>query len=111
MRAEVDVANRSRMAQLRGEAASFDAVDSGDEELRRDLTRQVLAPARLELKVGAPVILLNNIDDNLVIGSQGVVRAFADEADSECLGWEGGDEALSEGPGRPWDVVARGFRA
>ena len=43
-----------------GEAVSFDAVDSRDEELRRGL---------VELKVGAPVILHKNIDDKLVNGS------------------------------------------
>ena len=75
------------MAQVRGEGVSFDAVDSGNEELRRDL-------ARLQLKVGAPIILLKIIDDNLVNSSQGVVRVFADEADFEYLGGEGGDEAL-----------------
>ena len=57
----MEVANRSRMVQQRNEVVSFDTVDSGDNELQRDLARQVLAPAWLELKVGAPVILLQNM--------------------------------------------------
>lgn len=68
------------MANLPGETVSYTATDSGHPQLASFLKRDSPAPATLELKVGAAVLLLKNINDELVNGSQGVVVAFTDEA-------------------------------
>lgn len=78
-RAQVENSNNSRLRALPGEARSFAAADSGDQMVRDKLLQNMMAPPRLELKVGAQVMLIKNWDANLVNGSLGKVVAFSDE--------------------------------
>lgn len=80
-RAEVDNANYSRLKTLPGETMTYEASDGGvidNVELRRKLLDNFLAPKKLELKVGAQVMNIKNIDATLVNGSLGKVLAFLD---------------------------------
>ncbi|KAL1955408.1 hypothetical protein VTO42DRAFT_8564 [Malbranchea cinnamomea] len=82
-RTEVDNANAARMARLSGEVMTFTAVDSGsikDVPTRDKLLANCMAPPVIQLKKGAQVMLIKNMDDTLVNGSLGKVVAFMDEA-------------------------------
>ena len=81
-----DALNRERLRGLPGTVATFDAVDTGEQYFKDQLNKNSSAPARLELKVGAKVILLKNIaiDGGLVNGSRGTVVGFSQvSADAE----------------------------
>lgn len=74
--------NAYKMRSLQGKSYTFKAVDTGTErdEARRDkLLSNCMAPPVLELKKGAQVMLIKNIDENLVNGSLGKVIAFMNE--------------------------------
>ncbi|OAD01720.1 hypothetical protein MUCCIDRAFT_163688 [Mucor lusitanicus CBS 277.49] len=72
LRHEVDSSNKRRLVELRGEQIEFNAFDDGDS---RKL-QQCIAPAKLQLKLHAQVMLLKNMDGELVNGSLGVVVGF-----------------------------------
>ncbi|KAL1961677.1 hypothetical protein VTN77DRAFT_1315 [Rasamsonia byssochlamydoides] len=81
-RAEVDNANSLRMSRLSGEVMTFHAVDSGsiqDTQIRDKLLANCMAPPVIQLKKGAQVMLIKNMEDTLVNGSLGRVVAFMDE--------------------------------
>jgi hypothetical protein len=78
----VDVAqeNGAELARLPGELIRYTARDTCKfEQYREQLDKFCNAPAQLELKVGAQVMLLKNLSvtDGLVNGSQGVVTSFS----------------------------------
>ncbi|SMN18732.1 similar to Saccharomyces cerevisiae YML061C PIF1 DNA helicase [Maudiozyma saulgeensis] len=80
-RNEVDRANNLRLNKLPGEVHFFKATDAGnlkDDELRDKLLQNFLAPKELQLKVGAQVMMIKNIDATLVNGSLGKVLDFMD---------------------------------
>lgn len=80
-RHEVDLANTMRMKNLSGEGFVFEARDGGtiqDKAQRDRLLSNCMAPPKLELKKGAQVMLIKNIDETLVNGSLGMVMAFMD---------------------------------
>ncbi|XDT22684.1 PIF1-like helicase [Nakaseomyces glabratus] len=80
-RAEVDRANRSRLNKLPGQAFCYNAIDGGtleDQEMKDRLLQNFLAPKQLQLKIGAQVMMIKNIDAQLVNGSLGKVIAFMD---------------------------------
>ncbi|KAJ6037123.1 ATP-dependent DNA helicase PIF1 [Penicillium herquei] len=82
-RYEVENANSARMARLSGEMMTFTAVDSGtiqDQQYREKLLSNCMAPQVINLKKGAQVMLIKNMEDSLVNGSIGRVVAFMDEA-------------------------------
>ena len=82
-RGEVDAANNNRMRQLHGSTVTYEARDGGsvaDKEQRDRMLANCMAPENLELKKGAQVMLIKNIDDMLVNGSLGRVRGFMNEA-------------------------------
>lgn len=61
---------------------TFNAVDSGtiqDPQYREKLLANCMAPPTIELKKGAQVMLIKNMEDTLVNGSIGRVVAFMDE--------------------------------
>lgn len=71
---------------LRGELRTFDARDGGsilDITQRTKLLSNCMAPERIDLKKGAQVMLIKNIDEQLVNGSLGRVVAFMNEATFE----------------------------
>ncbi|KAJ5497090.1 DNA helicase PIF1 ATP-dependent [Penicillium fimorum] len=81
-RAEVDGANSARMGRLSGEVLRFNAVDSGtiqDPQHRDRLLSNCMAPPMIQLKKGAQVMLIKNMEDSLVNGSIGKVVAFMSE--------------------------------
>lgn len=80
-REEVENANQNRMRKLSGQIMTFNAIDSGVAEpnTRKSLLNNMIAPEVLELKKGAQVMLIKNIDGQLVNGSLGIVQSFMDE--------------------------------
>lgn len=82
-RYEVERANQSRLRNLPGKPYRYDAGDSGDPNIRDKLLQNMMAPKTLELKVGAQVMLIKNMDDTLVNGSLGKVTRFMSEASFE----------------------------
>lgn len=78
-RAQVEASNEKRLRDLPGKAYRYEAMDSGDPAIRDKLLVNMMAPKALELKVGAQVMLIKNLDESLVNGSLGKVIAFSDE--------------------------------
>lgn len=74
----VDDYNRERLAQLKGESKTYRARDSGSEYATDYFNKNCPAAEVIELKVGAQVMLLSNLDlkRGLCNGSLGVVKAF-----------------------------------
>jgi len=82
-RNEVDRANGSRMRNLVGEVKVYQAKDGGlvtDEKYRDKLLQNCMAPKEIQLKKGAQVMLIKNMDETLVNGSLGKVIGFMSEA-------------------------------
>lgn len=80
-RNEVDRANNSRLNRLPGKANIYQAIDGGileDKEMKERLLQNFLAPKQLQLKIGAQVMMIKNIDATLVNGSLGKVIDFID---------------------------------
>lgn len=75
--ADAAAINETKLRRLDGETRVFNATDS-DASAAKQLDGQVPAPARLELKVGAQVMLLKNINvaEGLVNGARGVVVRY-----------------------------------
>jgi ATP-dependent DNA helicase PIF1 len=70
------------MRDLHGKTYKFEARDTGtitDEATREKLLANMMAPKVIELKKGAQVMLIKNMDDGLVNGSLGKVIAFMNE--------------------------------
>jgi len=66
----------------------FPAVDSGtikDEGMRDKLLANMMAPKMIELKTGAQVMLIKNMDDTLVNGSLGSIVGFMSEAQFDLM--------------------------
>lgn len=81
-RSEVDRANTSRMGKLHGNVFTFDARDGGtitDKAQRDRLLQSCMVPEQVQLKKGAQVMLVKNMDDTLVNGSLGKVIGFMTE--------------------------------
>lgn len=74
---DANVINESRLERLPSETKLFEAQDS-DLASAKQLDSQVLAPGKLELKIGAQIMLLKNINvaDGLVNGARGIVKEF-----------------------------------
>ncbi|THV05562.1 hypothetical protein K435DRAFT_790078 [Dendrothele bispora CBS 962.96] len=78
-REEVDRSNGTRLLQLKDEAdVMYKAVDSGavEGEQRERLLSNFMAPKVLNLRLGAQVMLIKNVDENLVNGSTGRIVEF-----------------------------------
>jgi len=76
-RADVDMINQTELKRLEGKTYVFRARDVGPLKLRKQL-ENCSAPRELSLKVGALVVLTQNLDfeRGLVNGSQGKVLCF-----------------------------------
>ena len=59
----------------------YEALDTGEPALREKLLQNMMAPKMLELRVGAQVMLIKNMDDSLVNGSLGTVEKFMTETE------------------------------
>ena len=74
------------MRNLHGKSFKYEAVDSGtitDMSMRDKLLSSMMAPKFIELKKGAQVMLIKNMDEGLVNGSLGKVIAFMTETNFE----------------------------
>lgn len=78
-RAQVDGSNERRLRELPGAPIRYDAIDTGDVNIREKLLANMMAPKSIELKVNSQVMLIKNLDGSLVNGSLGTVIAFSDE--------------------------------
>lgn len=90
-RMEVDASNQRRLRDLGGKPYRFEAVDSGDPNIRDRLLQNMMCPRSLELKVGAQVMLIKNVDEQLVNGTIGKVKRFETQ-----LEWEIGGGAADD---------------
>ena len=70
---DVDYANMCALDNMPGEEVIFDAYDTGDKKI---LNKELIASEKLALKVGAPVMFIYNINDNVKNGVQGTVVSF-----------------------------------
>ncbi|XP_075280839.1 ATP-dependent DNA helicase PIF1 [Opisthocomus hoazin] len=77
---DVEVTNERRLQQLSGEVHAFEALDS-DPMLVKLIDAQCPVGGRVELKLGAQVMLAKNLDvsQGLVNGARGVVVGFESE--------------------------------
>ncbi|OXB54052.1 hypothetical protein ASZ78_001292 [Callipepla squamata] len=77
---DVELTNERRLQQLSGEPHTFEALDS-DPMLLKLIDAQCPVGGRVELKVGAQVMLAKNLDvsQGLVNGARGVVVGFETE--------------------------------
>lgn len=77
--ADVDGENAKKLAELPGDTWTREAQDSGQEGPLATLQKNCLAPATLNLKIGAQVMLLWNIDplNDLANGSLGKITGFS----------------------------------
>lgn len=74
---DVDEINQQHLDALDGKIKTYNMIVDGDQYLRETLKKNILAPERLELKVGAEVMFVaNNFDDGFFNGSRGVVNKF-----------------------------------
>ena len=86
------------MRDLHGSAHRFEAIDSGsitDLNIREKLLANMMAPKVIELKKGAQVMLIKNMDDGLVNGSLGKVIAFMSQSTFEI--YEKNPDIFDEG--------------
>ncbi|KAK2543320.1 Pif1 [Columba livia] len=77
---DVEITNERRLQQLSGEVHAFEALDS-DPMLVKLIDAQCPVSGRVELKLGAQVMLAKNLDvsQGLVNGARGVVVGFESE--------------------------------
>lgn len=83
LRQQVEEANRRRMVILHGDVRTYEAKDGGtmtDKAQRDRLLQNCMAPEAIQLKKGAQVMLIKNMDETLVNGSLGRVIGFMNEA-------------------------------
>ncbi|KAF7310006.1 ATP-dependent DNA helicase PIF1 [Mycena indigotica] len=82
-REDVHQSNNSRMTRLNTEVRNFKSSDGGsvtDPTARGRLLSNFMAEENLQLREGAQVMLIKNMDEQLVNGSMGIVLRFADPA-------------------------------
>ncbi|XP_074453630.1 ATP-dependent DNA helicase PIF1 [Larus michahellis] len=77
---DVEITNERRLQQLPGDVHTFEALDS-DPMLVKLIDAQCPVGGRIELKLGAQVMLAKNLDvsQGLVNGARGVVAGFESE--------------------------------
>ena len=80
--------NVRELAKLPGKVQSFNAIDTGINERYKAQLKYCAAPEQLDLKVGAAVLLLKNLDytSGLVNGSRGIVENLEEISTPKCDG-------------------------
>lgn len=99
-RNEVEKANASKMSQLVGDVRTFEARDGGtivDKTQRDKLLSNCMAPETIQLKKGAQVMLIKNIDESLVNGSLGKVIGFMSETTFDAYHENDGEFSSTQG--------------
>lgn len=80
--AKVNEINELELKKLKGNPQTFIAQTDGDEALVTTLTKQVLAPEELSLKVGAKVMFIkNNAQEDYYNGTMGEIIKFVNATD------------------------------
>ncbi|KAK8117436.1 uncharacterized protein PG998_005717 [Apiospora kogelbergensis] len=97
-RQEVERSNEQRLRSLPGQTQRYDSTDTGHPDIRDRLLENMMAPKAIELRKGAQVMLIKNLDETLVNGSLGKVKGFMCEAVFERSKF---DETGSEDEGNP----------
>ena len=82
---DVDYTNMSILDALPGEEFMFEAFDKGD---KKQLNKGLIASEKLALKVGAQVMFIYNINDNIKNGVQGTVTSFLNGLPVVCTASE-----------------------
>lgn len=95
-RTEVERSNLRRLNALSGKPYRFDSADSGDPKIKDKLLQNMMAPRTIDLKVGAQVMLIKNLDDQLCNGTIGKVKAFVTKDEWTLSG--GGDGTTEDEP-------------
>lgn len=74
---DANTINESRLQKLEGESKIYQAEDNDASSIKQ-LDSQVPAPGRLQLKIGAQVMLLKNVNitNGLVNGARGIIVSF-----------------------------------
>lgn len=76
---DVDRLNTDKLAQINSESEFYLMQSSGDTDKVATMKKNVLAPEKLELKIGAEVMFVaNNLDEGFVNGTRGRVVQFGD---------------------------------
>ena len=77
---DANTINESKLNALPGESKTFEAQDS-NKYLSAQLDQQTSVLGKLELKIGAQVMLLKNVNisEGLVNGARGIVTEFRDD--------------------------------
>ena len=86
----VDQYNTSALAQLSDtQSITYKAIDEAQDVYLKQLQKICQAPAVLPLKVGAQVLLMNNlsVEMGLVNGSRGVVDSFMKDKEVRSHTW------------------------
>ena len=93
MNVDVDRINTERLSRLEGDTLSYQATTTGSANYVENLSRSVLAPTVLELKLGALVMAVRN-DPNrrYANGSIGQVTAFEPGTDYPVVQFRSGRE-------------------
>jgi ATP-dependent DNA helicase PIF1 len=95
-RAQVESSNNGRLRNLPGKSNRYDAIDSGDPNIRDKLLANMMAPKSIELKIDSQVMLIKNLDASLVNGSLGRVIAFSDERTFDMTNTDEYDSAMDD---------------
>lgn len=75
---DVDAINWAHLEKLPGKVKSYFMEVDGDKYIRETLQRNILAPQKLELKVGAEVMFVaNNFTERFFNGTRGTVMKFS----------------------------------
>lgn len=98
-RMEVERSNQRRLTALPGKSYRFDANDSGDPKIKDKLLQNMMAPKFIDLKVGAQVMLIKNIDEQLCNGTIGKIKQFSTETE-----WAGAGEGGRTTDDEPLDL-------
>jgi ATP-dependent exoDNAse (exonuclease V) alpha subunit len=78
---DVDIYNMAELAKIKSDPYFYFMWTSGDRMLAENIKRNCLSPEKLELKVGAKVMVTkNNFDEGLVNGTMGTVIKLNDNS-------------------------------
>ena len=102
LRRQADEANAMRLEELEGALHTYTATEGGmieDEEIRKKLLSDCIAPNVVKLKKGALVLLIWNKDRQLVNGSQGRVIGFSNTTEYHVYDriWDDEESAAEDG--------------
>lgn len=86
VRWQVDMANKTKMQALEGAVFTYNALDSSTFDSSQKLLDQLICHKTLELKIGAQVLLIRNLTDQLINGRRGVIVTFMNDVEWSVLG-------------------------